>query len=542
MIAPQWDASRRDELIIMLNCYRDAFAKNIYELGCTDVLKMDIVVAAGSEPVNVRPYRTSLSDRQIITTILDEWKRAGIISDLCSPYASPVLLVSKSTGDKRLCVDYRKLNAQTVAPPYPMSDVDEQLSALAGGTIFTTLDLSNGFLQILLMEEAKEKSAFVIENITAKFERMPFGLKGAAGTFQKLMGIVFKDLKESGVVKTYLDDIIIPSTSWDEMLRDLEKILKVLVKARLTLKPAKCNFGAEQLDYLGYRISKGVIKPGRKVEAIDKFPTPKDAHEVRRFLGLTGYFHRFIVKYAELVEPLTRLTGMDVPFTWDDRQGSAFNELKHLLKSEPIVRMYSSAAAVTELHTDASSRALSGILLQGPSSLNLHMVYAVSKKTTDAESRYHSSWLELYAIIWSINRLRPFLLGIRFVVVTDCQALIYLNIHKSVKPQIARWYEILQEYDFDIKYRPGSRMAHVDALSRATSDDDAPDESVDAVLSQRAYVFVAMSIQYRVRFMQQGDPSIRKRLLQLETVGPKIKQAHKDLEVFQVVAGLLYRK
>lgn len=213
-----------------------------------------------------------------------------------------------------------------------------------------------------------------------------------------------------------------------------------------------------------------------------------------------------------------------------------------MLKSEPIVRMYSSAAAVTELHTDASSRALSGILLQGPSSLNLHMVYAVSKKTTDAESRYHSSWLELYAIIWSINRLRPFLLGIRFVVVTDCQALIYLNIHKSVKPQIARWYEILQEYDFDIKYRPGSRMAHVDALSRATSDDDAPDESVDAVLSQRAYVFVAMSIQYRVRFMQQGDPSTRKRLLQLETVGPKIKQAHKDLEVFQVVAGLLYRK
>jgi len=127
--------------LALLNRYRDAFAKIIYELGCTDVIKMDIVVATGSEPVNVRPYRTSPTDRQTISTILDEWRRAGIIGDSNSPYASPVLLVNKSSGDKRLCVDYRRLNAQTVVSPYPMPDVDEQLGALAGGTIFTTLDL-----------------------------------------------------------------------------------------------------------------------------------------------------------------------------------------------------------------------------------------------------------------------------------------------------------------------------------------------------------------------------------------------------------------
>lgn len=164
-ITPQWPDTKRVELLALLNRYRDGFVMNIYELGCTDVLKMDIVVTPGLDPVNVRPYRISPSDRQTITTILEEWRRAGIISDSDSQYASPVLLVNKSPGDKRLCVDYRRLNAQTVVPPYLMPDVDEQLGALTGGNVFTTLDLSNGFLQIPL----------VTENVTARFERMPFG-------------------------------------------------------------------------------------------------------------------------------------------------------------------------------------------------------------------------------------------------------------------------------------------------------------------------------------------------------------------------------
>jgi hypothetical protein len=379
VIAPQWPADKRDELLELLNRYCDAFAKNKYELGCTDVLKMDIIVADGSDPVNVRPYHTSPSDCQLITTILDEWRSDGVISDSCFPYASPVLLVNKSSGDKRLCVDYRRLNDQTVTLPYPMPDVDEQLVALAGGSIFTSLDLSNGFLQIPLTEKAKEKLAFVTENITAKFERMPFGLKGAPGIFQKLMNIIFKDLKESSVVKTYLDDKIIPSANWDEMIRDLQKVLETLVKARLTLKPSKCDFIAERLD-LDYQISKGTIKLGRKVEPIENFPMPRDVHEVRRFLGLTGFFRRFIVNYAEITEPLTRLTGKDVSFNWDERYVRAFERLRVVLNSELVVQMYSATAAITEIHTDASSRALSGILLQGSLSTNLQMVYSVSKK------------------------------------------------------------------------------------------------------------------------------------------------------------------
>ncbi|KAF0702834.1 Uncharacterized protein FWK35_00039000, partial [Aphis craccivora] len=534
-------ADHRETLVALLNEYRDAFAKNITELGCTDVIAMDISETPGSVPVSLKPYRTSPSDRRIISSTLHEWREAGIISDSISPYASPVLLVNKSSGEKRLCVDYRRLNQQTVNQPYPMPDVDSQLGVLSHGVIFTTLDLSNGFLQIPLTPEAKDKTAFVTEEAKAKFERMPFGLKGAPGTFQKLMTIVFKDLKSDGVVSTYLDDIILPSKSWDHMMLDLRRVLSALRAANLTLKPSKCTFGARELDYLGFRISEGTVKPGRKVRAIAKFPRPRDTHEVRRFLGLAGYFRRFIIKYAQIAAPLTCLTGKDVPFVWSESQDNAFTALREILCNEPVVRMYNPEAAVTHVHTDANSLALSGILLQGEAPTTLHMVYAVSKKTTSAESKYHSSRLELLAIIWTLNRLRPFLLGIKFTVITDCQALVYLNLHKTVKPQIARWFEVLHEYDFEIKYRPGSRMAHADALSRAVDDETDDADSVDKQLTERLEVCVALTKEERVRFMQRADEHSRKLIALLEYNNELTKQEKSEIENFELSSGVLYR-
>lgn len=194
-----------------------------------------------------------------------------------------------------------------------MPDIDDLLSHLAGGQIFSTLDLSNGFLQIPLSQEAKEKTAFVTEDSTAKFERMPFGLKGAPGVFQKVMNLIFKDLKDEGLIHIYLDHIIIPSRDWDDMLSVIHRVLISLrLAACLTLKPTKCTFGATSLNFLGFTISSGEIKPGLKVEAIRSFPKPHDAHEVRRFLVLKGYFRRFVVNYAKLAAPLTYLTGKDV--------------------------------------------------------------------------------------------------------------------------------------------------------------------------------------------------------------------------------------
>lgn len=537
-IGPELDSACRKSLLTLINKYRGAFAKSIGELGCTNVLAMDITEIENCAPVRMKPYKTSPTDRRTIAKILEDWKRAGIIADSTSAYASPVLLVNKANGEKRLCVDYRKLNQQTVTQPFPMPDVDSQLSKLADGRIFTTLDLSNGFLQIPLSEEAKCKTAFVTEETTARFERMPFGLKGAPATFQRLMSAVFKNLSEAGKVHTYLDDIIIPSKSVNDMLEVLDLVLKALVEAKLTLKPSKCSFGMKTLDYLGFRIAEGEIRPGPKIDALANFPRPRDAHEVRRFLGLAGYFRRFIVKYAEVAEPLTLLTAKDAPYEWREEQQAAFNKLKCALCAEPVVAMYRPDAEITEIHTDASSKALSGILFQGQKSTQLKMVYAVSKRTTLAESKYHSSRLELFAIIWTLNRLRQYLLGMRFTVVTDCQALVYLNIHKTTKPQIARWYEVFQEFDFEIKYRPGTRMPHVDALSRAPHDEEGTVRSVEDELSDRVDLFVAMTKFEAVRLLQATDERVRRLM---EILNGPTNEKNDEVNDYQVTEGVLYK-
>lgn len=186
-VGEEFNEYERQQLIREINEYRVVFVKNLGELGCTNVLQMDIPERPGSVPVQSKPYRTTIAQRKIIADTLKEWRENKIISNSSSSYASPVLLVNKLNGEKRLCIDYRKLNRQTICRPFPMPDIDCQLSVLSEGNIFTALDLSNGFLQIPLSEEAKDKTAFVTEDETARFERMPFGLCGAPGEFQKLM-------------------------------------------------------------------------------------------------------------------------------------------------------------------------------------------------------------------------------------------------------------------------------------------------------------------------------------------------------------------
>jgi len=190
----------------------------------------------------------------------------------------------------------------------------------------------------------------------------------------------------------------------------------------------------------------GQVSPGTiKSEAIEKFPVPKDVHGVRRFLGLTGFFRRFVQNYATLAEPLSRLTKKDVVFEWSTMQESAFNEMKRVFADKPVFCMFDPKAEVTEVHTDASSVGLGAMLLQGKEKGSpLQIVYCISKKLGTAESHYHSSKLELMSIVWAVDRWRHFLLGVRFSVVTDCQVLVYLRGHKATKPQVMRWYDILQ--------------------------------------------------------------------------------------------------
>lgn len=542
IIGSQVDSTQKEELTVLLNKYRAVFALNLQELGCTDLVTMEITEEQNSKPVSMKPYRTSEQERRQIAEITEEWVRSGIISETRSPYASPVILVNKANGKKRLCVDFRRLNRQTISQPYPMPDVDSQLSSLSAGKMFCTLDLSNGYLQIPLAEAAKDKTSFITPDAVYRFERMPFGLKNAPAEFCRLMDQVLGTLKREGVVRCYIDDVIIPATDWGDMCKKVGRVFQALERAKLTLNPTKCAFGVTELDYLGFNIKEGQLRPGRKIAVIENYPEPNNVHELRRFLGLTGYFRRFITHYADISAPLTALTKKDQPWKWMEAQQGVFEQLKRTLTSAPVLKLYNHESPVTEVHTDASAKGLSGMLMQGDTEKSLHLVYAVSKRTTEAESHYHSSRLELYAIVWTLIRLRPYLLGIRFTVVTDCQALVYLNTNKSAKPQVARWFDLLQEFEMNIKYRSGEQMAHVDALSRLEGTTDSA-QAVEETLDNRSLVMTLMTLEERVRYMQQADPDTCQLINILEKgEGDRTPYERNAVNKFKLLDGVLYRE
>ncbi|UYV66613.1 hypothetical protein LAZ67_4002327, partial [Cordylochernes scorpioides] len=467
---------------------------------------MDIKEVDGSKPVCLRPYKTTASEREAIREIVREWKDNGIVTETRSPYASPVLLVRKKTGDHRLVVDYRRLNIQTVKDKFPLPRIDDLLEGLRNAKFFTTLDLAHGYLQIPLTDKAKLKTAFITPDDTGQFERMIFGLANAPAEFQRLMHTVLGPLLNKKAF-CYLDDVIIPAKDWREMIERLREVLERIRSAKLTLKPSKCEFGRREVEFLGYVISTGGLKPGpRKIKAIEEFPEPKNVHDIRRFLGLTNFFRRFVKDFARKAEPLSRLTKKGSQFEWKEEQRRSFGGLRKDLVEYPVLAHYNPELK-TEVHCDASAEGLAGMVLQMDEDCKWRLVYCVSKKTTEAEKMYHSSKLELMAIVWTLDRLRQFLVGIKFTVVTDCQALVYMNAKKTTNPQIARWYNLIQEYDFEIRHKPGEKMAHVDGMSRAPVDD--PRDTMEEIAEKNLEVCLTITLEEQILMIQHSDPELR---------------------------------
>lgn len=458
------DASELEQLLNLLNKYRKCFAFTLSELGNSNVTQVAIDLQ-NTDPVVYRPYRLAMKEKEIVRDIVNELLENDIVRHSTSPYASPVVLVRKKTGDYRLCIDYRALNKKIVRERYPMPLIDDQLDALAGNMYFTTLDLASGYYQIVIREEDKQKTAFVTPEGHFEFNRMPFGLANAPATFQRMMHQVLGNLRHREAL-AYLDDIIIPSKNIMEGIARLECVLNLLSEAGLTLKLSKCVFFGRTVNYLGFEISREGICPGtKKLEAVENFPTPSNHHTVRQFLGLASFFRRFIKGFSIIAKPLTRLLKKDQAWVWGPDQQHAFNTLKDSLIRKPTLALYDPKAQ-TELHTDACKVGVAGILLQRDEQNILKPVSYYSKQTTPEEQNYSSYDLETLAVVSSLQKFRVYLIGIPFKIVTDCNSLRATFLKRDMLPRVARWWTQMQEFEFDIEYRAGRSMAHVDALSR----------------------------------------------------------------------------
>lgn len=459
----------KNSIINLCVQFQDIFHLKGDKLSTTDKIQHKINIPSETPPINLKPYRIPYSQLEIIDTEIKKLIENEIIAPSDSPFNSPIILVPKkldASNEKkfRLVVDFRKLNEKTQSEIFPLPAIDQILNQLGNSTYFSILDLASGFHQITLDKDSQPKTAFSTPNNHYEFLKMPMGLKNAPSTFQKLMNSVLAGLQTSQCF-VYLDDIIVFGKNLEDHNKKLRNVFDRLQKNKLKLQPDKCEFLRREVTFLGHVICEDGVKPDpSKLEAIKNFPTPKNLKEIQSFLGLTGYYRKFINNYSKLALPLTNSLRKDENFKWSELEQNSFENLKNKLLTPPIL-IYPNFDREFILTTDASSYAVGAILSQKLDGRDHPIAYA-SRKLNKAESNYSTIEKELLAIIWAIKHFRPYLYGKHFKIFTDHKPLKYLFNIKDPSSRLIRWRLLLQEYEFEIYHKPGSTIPHVDALSR----------------------------------------------------------------------------
>jgi len=420
-------------------------------------------------PIHTKSYRYPYCHKEEVQRQISKMLEQGIIQHSHSPWSSPIWIVPKkldASGKRkwRLVVDYRKLNEKTIDDRYPLPLITDLLDKLGKCNYFTTLDLASGFHQIEIDPTDIPKTAFTVENGHYEFIRMPFGLKNAPATFQRVMDNVLRDLMGK-ICLVYMDDIIVFSTSLQEHVENLKRVFEALDRYNLKIQLDKSEFLCKEVAFLGHIVTPNGVKPNpNKVEAIKNWPLPNTEKELRGFLGTMGYYRRFVKDMAKIIRPMTvqLKKGQSIEHTPDFVE--AFEKSKTLLTSSHILQ-YPDFSQPFVLTTDASDFALGAVLSQGPVGKDRPVAYA-SRTLTKSEINYSTIEKELLAIIWACKHFRPYLFGKKFTLFTDHKPLTYIFSLKTPNSKLVRWRLALEEYQYEIRYRPGKQNVVADGLSR----------------------------------------------------------------------------
>lgn len=454
-------ADQSDKLNALLNT---VFSRMGQGLGCARGVAH--VIRTKAEPIRQRGYPISPALRKHVDAELEEMLAKDIIEPSSSPWASPIVMVKKKDSTYRFCIDYRKVNKVTERDAYPLPPITQILDRLRDGRYLSSLDIKSAYWQIPLEEASKSITAFIVPfRGLFQFKRMPMGLHNSPATWQRFIdGIIGSDLEN--YVFVYLDDICIVTQDFETHLEVLGKVLERLTAAGLTVAKEKCQFCRPELKYLGYVVDEnGLHVDPDKVRAILELPAPTNVTGVRRVLGVASWYRRFIKNFSSIVAPITNLLRKSVKFCWSSECAEAFTRIKEQLISAPVMTCPNFDLPF-QVQTDASDFGLGAVLTQTIDG-NEHVISYISRSLTPNERKFSTTEKECLAVVWAVEKFRPYIEGTHFEVITDHFSLQWLHSLKDPCGRLARWSVRLQQYSFDVVHRRGRDHVVPDCLSRS---------------------------------------------------------------------------
>ena len=471
------DEDQADRLKALLDRYQNVFSRTPMDLGRTDVMEHTIPTG-DARPIKLAPRRTPRAFVEEEEKIIKEQLDAGLIRPSTSPWSAALVFVRKKDGTVRPCVDYRRLNEVTAKDAYPLPQIQDCLDSLEGAKFFCVADLTAGFFQISLKESDIEKTAFsTSKGGLYEYVVMPMGLSGSPNSFQRCMELVFRGLQWRTLL-IYLDDIICFGRTFEETLARLEEVLRRLLNANLKLKPQKTDLFKLEVSFLGFKVtSAGVMPQTSKVQYIQAIPVPKNLTELRHFLGYLGYYRRFIRGFSMRAAPLNRLMEAGQSFIWTEECQAAFLDLKSALFGNEVMAFprFDDKGGVFIVDCDASNYAIGGCLsqMQWSEETNSEVerpIMFASKTLDKTQRRYCTTRKELLSVITFVQQFKIHLLGRKFIIRSDNSSLRWLMRFKNPTDQLARWLEVLAQYDFTLIHRKGRNHRNADFWSRIDCD------------------------------------------------------------------------
>lgn len=440
--------------------FPDVFPEDLPGIPPDRQVEFRIDLIPGATPIARTPYRLAPTEMKELMNQLQELLDKGFIRPSTSPWGAPVLFVKKKDGSMRMCIDYRELNKVTIKNKYPLPRIDDLFDQLQGASYFSKIDLRSGYHQLKVREEDVPKTAFRTRYGHYEFLVMPFGLTNAPAAFMDMMNRVCRSMLDKSVI-VFIDDILVYSKSESDHVKHLREMLETLRQERLYAKFSKCEFWLRQVQFLGHTIScDGVSVDPSKIEAIQKWEQPKNASEVRSFLGLAGYYRRFIRDFSKIAVPLTSLTRKDIKFEWGEAQESAFQALKRSLTDAPVLALPEGSDDFV-VYSDASKFGLGCVLMQRGK-----VIAYASRQLKDYEKSYPTHDLELAAVVFALKLWRHYLYGTKCQLFTDHKSLKYIFSQQTLNMRQQRAMELIKDYDCEILYHPGKANVVADALSR----------------------------------------------------------------------------